>query len=58
MSAEFDNYARDYNDLLKDPIRDRFAQDGMFFHWRKWDLLSKLLAALIARAREERTEQG
>jgi SAM-dependent methyltransferase len=45
MSAEFDNYARDYNDLLKDPIRDRFAHDGAFFHWRKWDLLSKLLTA-------------
>jgi SAM-dependent methyltransferase len=45
MSAEFDNYARDYQDLLKDPIRDRFAQDGAFFHARKWDLLKQSLSS-------------
>ena len=44
MSAEFDNYARDYQDLLKDPIRDRFAQDSAFFHARKWYLLRQILS--------------
>jgi SAM-dependent methyltransferase len=44
MSAEFDNYAREYQDLLKDPIRDAFAQDSAFFHARKWDLLKDSLA--------------
>ena len=48
MSAEFDNYARDYQDLLKDPIRDRFAQDSAFFHARKWYLLRQVLATRFA----------
>lgn len=43
MNAEFDNYARDYEQLLKDPIRERFASDGAFFHLRKWILLRRLL---------------
>jgi SAM-dependent methyltransferase len=45
MSAEFDNYARDYEDLLKDPIRDRFTRDSAFFHERKWDLLKQALTS-------------
>lgn len=44
MSAEFDDYARNYRDLLKDPVRDRFAQDAAFFHRRKWDLLKHILS--------------
>ena len=43
MSAEFDHYAREYDALLKDPIRDRFAQDPDFFHLRKWLLLQEFL---------------
>jgi SAM-dependent methyltransferase len=41
MSAEFDSYSRNYEDLLKDPIRDRFTRDSAFFHLRKWLLLQE-----------------
>ena len=44
MSAEFDHYARAYSDLLRDPIRDRFAGSAGFFHERKWALLREFLA--------------
>ena len=43
MSAEFDSYASEYSALLKDPIRDWFAPDAEFFHWRKWLLLKNFL---------------
>lgn len=43
MKAEFDNYAGSYDDLLKDPIRDRFARQADFFHRRKWLLLRDFL---------------
>ncbi len=43
MSAEFDQYADRYHELLKDPIRDRFAADTSFFHLRKWILLRSYL---------------
>ena len=43
MSAEFDHYARAYSDLLRDPIRDRFARSAGFFHERKWTLLREFL---------------
>lgn len=43
MKAEFDEYARDYERLLKDPIRERFASGSDFFHWRKWILLQRVL---------------
>jgi len=39
MSVEFDGYSRNYDALLKDPIRDGFARDANFFHVRKWLLL-------------------
>jgi SAM-dependent methyltransferase len=39
MSAEFDRYAGHYEDLLRDPIRDRFAASAEFFHLRKWLLI-------------------
>lgn len=38
-ATEFDRYASEYSDLLRDPIRDSFAADALFFHRRKWDLL-------------------
>jgi SAM-dependent methyltransferase len=43
MSAEFDTYAPSYSELLRDPIRDRFAGDSRFFHERKWELISDFL---------------
>ena len=37
---EFDRYSGSYEDLLKDPIRDRFMGSGpQFFHLRKRDLI-------------------
>jgi SAM-dependent methyltransferase len=43
MSAEFDTYAPTYSELLRDPIRDRFAGDNRFFHERKWELINGFL---------------
>jgi len=36
---EFDKYSTAYEDLLKDPIRDRFAGSTDYFHVRKRDLI-------------------
>src|SRR5687767_9186147 len=36
---EFDEYARTYQDLIREPIRDRFARNPRFFDERKWILL-------------------
>lgn len=33
--AEFNEYASSYDELLKDPLRDRFAASAGFFHRRK-----------------------
>jgi SAM-dependent methyltransferase len=41
---EFDNYAREYEKLLHDPIRERFAPASKFFFERKWVLLQKYLS--------------
>ena len=41
---EFDKYARDYEDLLHDPIRERFAPASHFFFERKWKLLQQYMA--------------
>jgi SAM-dependent methyltransferase len=43
VSAEFDHYARGYSDLLRDPIRDRFAGNAGFFHERKWEIIREFL---------------
>jgi SAM-dependent methyltransferase len=37
--AEFDRYARDYDELLRTSARERFVQDTRFYHLRKWSLL-------------------
>jgi SAM-dependent methyltransferase len=38
--SEFDQYSPAYDELLKDPIRDRFAAgESAFFHLRKRDLI-------------------
>jgi SAM-dependent methyltransferase len=39
MNAEFDRLAREYDALLKDPLRDRFAPSAEFFVARKLDVL-------------------
>lgn len=39
MEPEFNRYADDYRELLRDPIRDAFAGSADFFHARKWWLL-------------------
>lgn len=41
--SEFDAYAPSYAELLDDPARDRFAQDRLHFHRRKWLLIKRLL---------------
>lgn len=42
-SREFDQYAPAYAELLDDPVRNRFAQDPLHFHRRKWLLLQSIL---------------
>lgn len=44
MIPEFDQYAPTYSELLRDPIRDRFAGDSGFFHRRKWTLVRDFLS--------------
>lgn len=41
MAAEFDEYSEDYEALLRDPWRERFAGKGDFFQRRKWLLLER-----------------
>ena len=43
VRPEFDLYADSYAELLDDPIRNRFAQDPLHFHRRKWLLIERLL---------------
>jgi SAM-dependent methyltransferase len=43
---EFDDYARDYEKLLHDPIRERFAPASKFFFERKWVLLQEHLSSV------------
>jgi SAM-dependent methyltransferase len=44
MPAEFDRYAAEYDELLRDPIRDGFSGGARFFHERKWDLIRSFFA--------------
>ena len=37
--TEFDQYASNYDDLLRDPMRDRFVQNREFYHHRKRSLI-------------------
>lgn len=39
QKPEFDAYAAEYEQLLADPLRDTFASNSAFFHWRKWLLI-------------------
>jgi SAM-dependent methyltransferase len=46
MASEFDQYARDYEAMQRDPIRHSFSKDGTFFHLRKWLLIRSYFASL------------
>ena len=41
MPPEFDSYAREYTELLRDPLRDWFAASPLFFHQRKWSVIQE-----------------
>jgi len=41
MPTEFDKYAATYEELLNDPIRNRFAPGSAFFFERKWLLIAE-----------------
>jgi len=43
MPTEFDHYAANYQSLVHDPIRHRFAPGSAFFFERKWILLAAFL---------------
>ena len=46
---EFDRYSGSYEELLKDPIRDRFMGAGpQFFHVRKRDLIREHFRAWVS----------
>jgi SAM-dependent methyltransferase len=52
---EFDRYSASYDELLKDPIRDRFTgQASGFFHLRKRDLIRSYFGHLGVDARNLR----
>ena len=53
-SPEFDLYAHSYTELLDDPIRNRFAQDPLHFHLRKWILIERLLRRAGANLKAQR----
>ena len=42
-SPEFDRFASSYDQLLDDPLRNRFAGDPLHFHRRKWHVIQRLL---------------
>jgi len=46
MPPEFDSYAREYSELLRDPVRDRFATTPIFFHQRKWGVIREFFDSL------------
>ncbi len=51
---EFEQYANAYAELLEDPIRNRFAQDPLHFHRRKWSLIQRLLRRAGAQVSAQR----
>src|SRR6185436_4191661 len=52
MLPEFDSYAREYSELLRDPVRDRFATTSLFFHQRKWGVIREFFDSLGRSTRE------
>jgi SAM-dependent methyltransferase len=45
MASEFDQYARDYEAMQRDPLRHSFSKDGTFFFERKWHLIRSYLTS-------------
>jgi SAM-dependent methyltransferase len=43
VRPEFDHYAPNYTELLRDSTRTRFSHNPLHFQWRKWLLLRRLL---------------
>lgn len=54
MKAEFDNYSGNYDELLKDPIRDFFAENAAAFHRRKWLVLQDFFARWHCSTKDQR----
>lgn len=54
IGPEFDQYAASYEELLNDPIRNRFTSDPLHFHRRKWNLLDSLLKRLGTDSKAQR----
>jgi SAM-dependent methyltransferase len=52
MLPEFDSYAREYSELLRDPVRYRFATTSLFFHQRKWGVIREFFDSLGRSTRE------
>jgi SAM-dependent methyltransferase len=52
MPPEFDSYAREYSELLRDPLRDRFATNPLFFHQRKWSVIQEFFESSRRSMRE------
>jgi len=50
--AEFDAWSASYEELLKDPVRDRFARSCDFFHRRKRDIIREYFAAKSGSTRD------
>ena len=44
MPEEFDQFAEDYSEMVRDPLKDGFVSNYQFFHLRKWVLLEKFFA--------------
>ena len=42
-TTEFDEYAEQYDKLVRSPLRDRFSTESSFFAERKWHLLKRFL---------------
>jgi SAM-dependent methyltransferase len=43
IKTEFDDYASNYDGLLRDPMRDGFVDNPEFYHRRKWLLILNFL---------------
>jgi ubiquinone/menaquinone biosynthesis C-methylase UbiE len=42
----FDNYAGNYAELIKDPIREKFAENSLFFFERKIQVIRRFFQQL------------
>jgi SAM-dependent methyltransferase len=53
-APEFNLYAEFYEQLLEDPLRQRFARDPLHFYRRKWSLIQLLLKRAGVDPRQQR----